>query len=280
MIIAIFPNPQKKGSYTLAKEARDFLTKRGVKVVTDEEHSSFLDAALVSSVDPKKVDIMISMGGDGSILRLIHKYDHIDKPIVGINLGSLGFMADVPVSDLMQGLEQLLSGNYCIQERIVIEGTTAKNKKFFAVNDVVAHRAQNPRLVELKINVDGQYLNTFLADGVIVSTPTGSTAYSLAAGGPILTPTLDAFVITPISPHTISNRPIVINADKKIEICYMSAFEPLEVRSDGLAVHTLQSSECLTLTKSKRKFKLINLPNCDYFETLRHKLGWAGKLQN
>ena len=141
------------------------------------------------------------------------------------------------------------------------------------------HRAQNYSLIELAIQVDGVYVNTFVADGIIVATPNGSTAYSLAAGGPILSPKLEALVITPICPHTISNRPIVLTTDRTIEIQYLSEYNPIDVRADGLDAFVMNAGESMTIRRSERKFKLVNLHRHEYFSTLRTKLGWSGKLK-
>jgi len=144
---------------------------------------------------------------------------------------------------------------------------------------MVIHRAKNPSLIELSIHVDGTYLNTFSADGVIISTPSGSTAYSLAAGGPILSPELSAFVLTPISPHTISNRPIVFLPNHEIQIQYLSDRDPVEITFDGISCHALRTGEVFSIKKSSRCFRTVNLSRRDYFSTLRTKLGWAGKLR-
>jgi NAD+ kinase len=159
----------------------------------------------------------------------------------------------------------------------MLEGKTAAGA-LQAVNDIVVHRGSNQSLIELRLSVDGVYVNTFVADGMILATPNGSTAYSLAAGGPILSPTLDAIVLTPICPHTISNRPIVIPASHSIQIEYLSPYDPIDLRADGLHSHLLPSLGSLTVTRSRHTFKLVNLHRRDYFSTLRTKLGWSGKL--
>ena len=151
----------------------------------------------------------------------------------------------------------------------MMEGMTSKGESCFAVNEVVIHRAQNRSLVDLAIYVDGQYVNTFSADGVIISTPTGSTAYSLSAGGPILTPELKAFVITPICPHTISNRPIVLMPQRQLEIKYLSSHLPVEITYDGISSFSLEKQETFTLIASQRQFQLVQLAHHDYFFTLR-----------
>jgi len=279
MIIALFPNTKKRQSINLAIGIQEFLANQNIKVVAEDEEAAHIGALPLSQIDPKEINFMISMGGDGTILRLAHKYAHIDAPIVGINLGHLGFMADIPIPDIYPSLQDLINGAYRIDERVVIEGESFQGESCFAVNDIVVHRGKNPSLVELAIHIDGVYLNTFEADGIIISTPNGSTAYSLAAGGPILSPSLDALVLTPISPHTISNRPIVLTAHQEIQIQYLSEYDPIEVRADGLSLHMLRTGEVFRITRSSKNFKLVNLNRRDYFSTLRSKLGWSGKLR-
>lgn len=279
MIIALFPNLHKKHSKNIAIGVREFFASQGVTVVSEDEEAQHIGAKPISEVNPAEIQFMISMGGDGSILNVVHKYAHLNAAILGINLGHLGFMADVPISDIYPSLQDLLSGAYRIEERLIIQGELPQGEQCFAVNDIVVHRAKNPTLVEMAIHVDGVFLNTFEADGLIIATPNGSTAYSLAAGGPILTPTLDAVVITPICPHTISNRPIVLTADQEIQIQYLSEYGPVEINADGLTDHPLHSKESFKIRRSPKRFRLVNLTRRDYFSTLRTKLGWAGKLR-
>lgn len=279
MIIAIFPNTTKKQSRNLAVGIQEFLSNHGITVVAEDEEAKLINAKPISSIDPKEIKFLISMGGDGTMLRLAHKYDHLDAPMLGINLGHLGFMADVPIADIYPSLQDLINGSYKVHERVMIQGETLHGERCFAVNDIVVHRAKNPSLVEIAIHVDGNYLNTFEADGIIIATPNGSTAYSLAAGGPIISPDLEALVLTPISPHTISNRPIVLTANQEIQIQYLSDYDPIEIRADGLAHHNLQTGDVFRITRYHKNFKLISLLRRDYFSTLRTKLGWSGKLR-
>ena len=277
MIIALFPNEQFKRSLELATGIREFLEKHKVTVVAEDEKADSIGAKPLSKVDPKEIKFLIVMGGDGTILRISHRFSHLDAPILGINLGHLGFMADVPVADIYPSLTDLLNGAFSIDNRLVLEGTDGK-KVLRSVNDIVIHRATNHSLVELAISVDGVYVNTFVADGIIIATPNGSTAYSLAAGGPILSPDLDALVITPICPHTISNRPLVLSTNRQIEIKYVSKYDPVEIRADGLDSHLLSTGSIFKVKKSGQSFKLVNLFRHEYFSTLRKKLGWSGKL--
>jgi NAD+ kinase len=278
MIIALFPNEKKKHSFELAIQIREFLSSKNIQVAAEDEKAASIGALRLSDVDPGEIRFLIAMGGDGTLLRISHHYSHLDAPILGINLGHLGFIADIQVADLFPSLNDLLSGHYKVHNRLALEATAPNAEPLRAVNDIVLHRGSNYSLIELTIRVDGTYINTFVADGVIVATPTGSTAYSLAAGGPILSPTLDAIVITPICPHTISNRPIVLSAEREIEIQYISPYDPIETRADGLDAALLKSGESVIITKSPRPFKIVNLNRNEYFSTLREKLGWSGKL--
>jgi len=280
MIIAIFPNMKKKRSKNIAIGIREFLTTRNVEMVCEDESAEEMGIAPLSSVAPKEIDFSLSMGGDGTILRLVHRHPDIHAPIMGINLGTLGFMADVPISEVYPSLQDLLDGNYTVQERVMMDGETPEGEGCFAVNEMVVHRAINPSLIGLAIHIDGTYLNTFSADGIIISTPSGSTAYSLAAGGPILAPELNAFVLTPISPHTISNRPIVLMPKQEIQIQYLSESpNPVEIAFDGISRFHMQTGEMFRVRHSDRKFRLVSLARSDYYSTLRTKLGWAGRLR-
>lgn len=278
MNIAIFPNLKKDRSKKIAPEIIAFLKEKGVSVYAEDHIAKELATKGLSEINLEDIHFIISLGGDGTILRLLHRHPELEAPMIGINLGSLGFMADIPIHDIYPSLTDILAGNYTVQERMVMEGITEHNEICFAVNEVVIHRAQNPCLIDLSIEVDGHYLNTFSADGIIISTPSGSTAYSLAAGGPILTPELNAFVITPICPHTISNRPIVMMPNQ-IKVKYTSEHEPVEVIYDGFARYTISTGHEVTLTPSQKKFRLVSLNRHDYFTTLRTKLNWTGKLK-
>jgi NAD+ kinase len=267
MNILLVANLAKENIKELASKVTEYLLTKNVSVRTTLEDSD------------KPVDLIISLGGDGHILRIIHNYPTVQAPIMGINLGSLGFLADIPVDGTYQAIDEVLKGNYQIQKRLMLEGHIAQNGSCLAVNEMVVHRGKNHCLVDFAIQVDGKYLNTFSADGVIVATPSGSTAYSLSAGGPILTPELDAVVITPVCPHAMSNRPIVIKMPATIEIRNLCSSEDVEVAFDGCARFSLKTDEAFTIKRAKREFNLVMLPGTDYFATLRTKLGWTGSLR-
>ncbi|MBA3815739.1 MAG: NAD(+)/NADH kinase [Parachlamydiaceae bacterium] len=279
MKIALFPNTQKAHSIEIGRSIQEFLQNRGILVFAEDEVAAQMHASPLSDATPASIDFIISMGGDGTILRLVHKHPELHAPILAINLGSFGFMADIPLNAIYPSLENLLAGKYTIKHRMMMEGLTVDNTINYAVNEITINRAQNPCLIDLAIYVDDRYLNTFSADGVILATPSGSTAYSLAAGGPILTPELNAFVITPICPHTISNRPIVLLPERNIRIEYISPYSPVDVIYDGFPCARLNTNQSVDVQRSNRTFSLVAMPDHDFFLTLRTKLGWAGKLK-
>ncbi|MCH1430012.1 MAG: NAD(+)/NADH kinase [Chlamydiales bacterium] len=277
---ALFPNANKPKSKNLVIGIKDYLINHGADVTVMDEMAEELNAPPLSSVDPDKIDFLISMGGDGTILRILHHYPHLKAPLIGVNLGSLGFMADIPLSEIYPCLQDIINGQYHIEKRLMMEGETTNKEQTFALNDFVIHRSRNPSLIELAIHVDDSYLNTFTADGIILSTPTGSTAYSLAAGGPILSPSLNAFTLTPISPHTISNRPIVFLPEREVKIQYLSPGVPIEITCDGLKSYTMETGEVLRIRPCKHLVEMVRLNRYDYYSTLRTKLGWSGKVRH
>lgn len=273
MQIALFPNLRKPGAVDIAREVVKFLRVRSVSLVAPAETAEALGVNAYGL--EARPDLAITLGGDGTMLRVAHEHPELSCPILGINLGHLGFMAAIPKEELHSALEGVLDGNYTVEKRLTID---VDGGKTFAVNDVVIHRSPNPALVELSVWVDGSWVNSFLADGLILSTPGGSTAYNLAAGGPIVVPGIDAVVLTPICPHTISNRPILLPARSKIEVSVTRARAPADVAVDGIPYHPLEQDARLTLAPSTRTFNLVALPDRDYYSTLRSKLSWSGKL--
>ncbi|MEL7431176.1 MAG: NAD(+)/NADH kinase [Chlamydiota bacterium] len=279
MIIAIFPNHHFKESFQLAEKIYAFLKKKQITVIAEEPVAKKLGCKSLQEIPIKEVDFLIAMGGDGTILRLFNQYHTKKAAILGINLGHLGFMADIPVAEIFLALEDLLNGMYTVHKRIVLTCISPAKEEYTAVNDVVLHRSHNQGLIEISISVSGMYMNTYIADGIIVATPNGSTAYSLAAGGPILSPSVDALVITPICAHTISNRPFVLTAKHTLTIKCASCKEPVEVSADGLKRFTMSPQEEISIMKSKETFRLVSLTKRkNYFDTLREKLGWSGTL--
>ncbi|MGR3974044.1 MAG: NAD(+)/NADH kinase [Candidatus Rhabdochlamydia sp.] len=279
MIVAVLFNDHHQEAKPLAQKVAHFFQSHDFDVVTSPQHAAELALKPLSPENGAFVTWIISLGGDGSILNIFHNYPYLDAPILGINTGHLGFMADVYLTDIEASLHKLIQGDYHIHPRLMLEGRDDQGNFCIALNDLVIHRSSHPSMIEFSVSVGSSYLNTFEADGLIIATPNGSTAYSLGAGGPIISPQLEAITITPICPHTLSNRPIVLTADQEICVNYLGKSSSVEVRADALLFTTLTPHQSFYVKKSLKTFKLISLPHHDYFLTLRTKLGWAGKLR-
>ncbi len=278
MFIALFPNLRKHNAIEVTREVASFLKSRNIRVCADDEIATLLGLSPFSKIPPENIQFLLSIGGDGTMLRLVQRYFSLQIPFVGLNLGSLGFLSAIPLDQLYPGLEALLTRQYTTEKRIALQ-IQWKSHTTIAVNDLVVHRGKNPQLIKIAIHIGNTYLNTFVADGIILSTPTGSTAYSLAAGGPILSPILEAVILTPISPHTISNRPLVLQMEEELWIQYQSDYQSVEVSADGIPGPELSSGDRIAIKKSPIFFHLVTLRGRDFFSTLRQKLGWSGKLR-
>lgn len=276
MKIAIFFNAQKPLAVNCAINVAKSLSNKGVSLYADEFQAGTINCGSLSDIDPQEIDFIVSLGGDGTILRVFHAHPEINAPIIPINFGGLGFMADITTEEVDNTIENLLNGKFTIENRIMMEGYSKQHGSCVAVNEIVFHRGPIPSLIDLLVTVDGIYLNTFSADGIIISTPTGSTAYSMASGGPILTPEVEAFVLTPICPHTLSNRPIVLMPKDKIEVQYLTRGSDIEVICDGYASFNIHAEETYSIRRADESFRLVIFPPHNYFQTLRNKLGWAG----
>ncbi len=226
----------------------------------------------------ERSDFLVSLGGDGTILSLVRGSYAYHKPVVGINAGTLGFLADITIDDVDNFLDQLLEGEYRIDNRMMIEGCiTAKDgskKPFFALNDVVLTRPVISKMVKVNASIDGEWFNTYRGDGLIISTPTGSTAYNLAAGGPVMYPLTQAFIMTAVSAHSLTNqRPLVVPADFTIELS--SPSETVIAVIDGQDHYEMHEGDLLKIQGAKVGAKLLHRKERNYFSVLREKLSWG-----
>jgi len=228
-----------------------------------------------------KSDFLVSLGGDGTLLSLVRRSYHYRKPVVGINAGNLGFLADITIDDVDNFLEQLLSGEYRIDDRMMIEGYLIKKdskekKEFFALNDVVITSPQPSKMVKVNASIDGERFNSYRGDGLIISTPTGSTAYNLAAGGPVVYPLTKAFILTPISAHSLTNqRPLVVPTDFDIELD-TEEYEAIAM-IDGQVRYDIEEGDILYIRGARRNAKLLHRKERNYFSILREKLHWGDR---
>ncbi len=228
----------------------------------------------------ERSDFLVSLGGDGTILSLVRRSYGFDKPVVGINAGTLGFLADITIDDVNNFLDQLSKGEYRIDNRMMMEGciTTKEGEKkpFFALNDVVLTRPVISKMVKINASIDGEWFNTYRGDGLIISTPTGSTAYNLAAGGPVMYPLTKAFIMTAVSAHSLTNqRPLVVPADFTIELS--SPSEKVIAVIDGQDHYEMHEGDVLRIQGAKTGAKLLHRKERNYFSVLREKLSWGDK---
>ena len=226
-----------------------------------------------------KIDWLIVLGGDGTLLAAARAMGANQVPILAVNLGGLGFLTSVTLDELYPVLEKVLagtanlSGRMMLQAEILHDGKTSD--KQIALNDAVANKAALARMLDFDVHVDGHHVGRYRADGLIVATPTGSTAYSLAAGGPIIHPDLDAFVITPICPHMLTNRPLVVPDTAKVELDFAPSHEPVYLTMDGQIGFQLDAKDRVVITKSQHKVQVVKPPTMTYYEILRSKLRWS-----
>ena len=239
-----------------------------------------LDSALTTREVGEACDILLVLGGDGTILQVVHDLGRNMKPIFGINLGSLGFLTCVNSSSSSKAVESILTGSYVLSKRTMLAVEVERNGKTLeerlGLNDVVISRGEFSRLIKLKTWVDGEVLTEFNADGLIVATSTGSTAYALAAGGPIMKPDSGVFVITPICPHVLTNRSVVVSDRSKIEISPCKDDTPVLLTVDGRELFGLRCGDIVRVRKARRQVLLAMLPGISFFEVLREKLKWSG----
>jgi len=226
-------------------------------------------------------DVLIAVGGDGTFLAAARAVSDCNIPLIGINLGRLGFLVDISPAELETKLHAILQGQYRKEQRFLLRTKILRDERVIheetAVNEVVIHRWVTPSMIELITSIDGVYLNTQRSDGLIISTPTGSTAYSLSAGGPIIHPALNALILVPLNPHTLSNRPIVINDSAEIEINFIKTNEVnAQVTCDHIAIPDVLISDTILIKKDPNPFTILHPENHDFFHTLRGKLHWSG----
>jgi NAD+ kinase len=221
-------------------------------------------------------DLVISFGGDGTFLSSAHLVVKHPVPILGVNLGGLGYLAEVSPNELFDRTDALIRGEYKVENRLVLEATVNDSPQVcHALNEVAIDRAGYPRTIMLRTSIDGKYLNTYTADGLILATPTGSTAYSLSTGGPILEPTMGAIILAPISPHTLANRPVVVQDDKVIEVVVTTKHEEVLVTVDGQVSTKHPSGAKVTVKKAKYPMQLVKFPGRYFYDVLREKLKWG-----
>jgi NAD+ kinase len=227
----------------------------------------------------EEVDLMLVLGGDGTMIATARMIGDQEVPVLGINYGGLGYLAEFRIEELYTALESILSGNFRLDKRVMLAVELRRDDMVLTtnriLNDVVINKSALARIIEIEAFFNGQFVNSFRADGLIVSTPTGSTAYNLSAGGPVIFPSMNAVVITPICPFTLSNRPIVVPDDAEIQLLLKTDHEDVALTLDGQVGFPLKVGDRVLIRKSRTTFNLIQPSNRNYFDVLRDKLRWG-----
>lgn len=229
---------------------------------------------------PLQSDLLLVLGGDGTLLSVARMPGAESVPILAVNLGGLGFLTEIRIEETTQLIERILDGDYCLDQRMMLEATLIKkdgtpSASFRALNDVVVNKGALARIMDLETSVNDSYVNTFKADGLIICTPTGSTGYSLSAGGPIVYPSLHLIVLTPICPHTLTNRPIILPDNSTIKVVLRSESEDVFLTVDGQVGIRMNAGESIMVKKSSATISLVKTPFRNYFEVLKQKLKWG-----
>jgi len=281
--VGLIANPDKADCCNAVRQAAAVITKSGRAVFSDDvtanlagfESSAGPDAARLAD----QVDLLVVFGGDGTMLRVARDVAGSTTPLLGINLGGLGFLTSSSSAQMGEAFDLIWSGRFAVESRPLIEAAgfaQGRAVNQIALNDFVISRGAIPRLIELKVTVDQAVLTRYRCDGLIISSPTGSTAYSLAAGGAVVCPDAEVFTLTPISPHTLSNRSVIVNLRSVVEVVVLSQKIETVLSADGQVQTQLAGGDAITVRRSSRSVRLVRLEGISFFETLRQKLNWSG----
>jgi NAD+ kinase len=281
--IGIIARPRKSNLATIVPPLLEWLAKRGIATLYDEETAASLPAGAAAGKTREQVaegsQLLLVLGGDGTLLAAARVAALHGIPILPINMGSLGFLTSFTVEELYSALEDTLEGRYSVSERVMLkvdldrEGKTIETQR--VLNEAVVNKGTLARMIDLELHIDQDFVCRYRADGLIVATPTGSTAYSMSAGGPIVHPAVESFVITPICPHTLSDRPVVVRDTSLIEMRLLANTESVFLTLDGQKGIVLQATDFVRIVRTKETLRLIQPLKKSYFEILRNKLKWG-----
>ncbi len=267
--IGLIGNADKPACARIVRQAARLIQRAGRTAIAGN------DAAVLA----REVDLLLVFGGDGTLLHAARKTAGLPTPILGVNIGGLGFLTGVPSAELARALKCVWLGQFKYESRALIEALGVCNGKKIretALNDIVVGRGATSRLIALDVGVDGEHVTRYRCDGLIISSPTGSTAYSLAAGGAVVVPTAEVFVMTPICPHALSNRSMILPLASKISVKAISPLPATILSADGRLVAELAAGDEVIIRRSRRAIRLMHLADSSFFEALRHKLQWRG----
>ncbi len=280
--IGVFVGPQKPEALAFVCDLREWCQKRAIELRAIGATAQQVGCAQLAEEGgelTEDVDLIVVLGGDGTMLGAARLVGVRKIPVLGVNFGWLGYLTEFTLDELLPALDGLREGQVFVDSRMLLDVNLNRDGKIIAshraLNDAVVNKGSPARMIDLECYIDGMFVNSFRADGMIVATPTGSTAYSLSAGGPIVHPGMSAIVLTPICPHMLSNRPVVVPGESVIELIFKRASDDLMLTVDGQVAISLKPDDRISLLKSKTTFDLVSPTNRNYFEVLRTKLKWG-----
>jgi NAD+ kinase len=281
--IGVVAKPQPTGTLPLLGELLEWLDRRGIRCVLDPEAARLAGegSRSVSERDelPEKADLLVVLGGDGTLLSVARHLFRREVPILGVNLGSLGFLTEISTEEMIPALEACLEGRAELERRMMLECTLSRDAvplaSFHCLNDVVINKGALARMFELRVDVGDLWLTNMRSDGLIVATPTGSTAYNLSAGGPIVVPGLDGIIVSPLCPHTLTMRPLIVDGRHPIRVRLVRESGQVYLTADGQTGHPMVAGDEVRVTRSPHAAPLVLSPSRNYFSLLREKLGWG-----
>ena len=281
--VGLIANFAHSSSRAVVRAAAQHIARSGRAVAADSQTAQKAGLKCETRPDPaalaRQSDLLLVFGGDGTILRVVRETDGSATPILGINMGRLGFLTAVSSRHLAAALEKVWRGDFVVETRPLIEATgdgQGRPIRLSALNDIVISRGAVSRLIELEVSVNNKALTCYRGDGLIVSSPTGSTAYSLSAGGPIVSPTAQVFAITPICPHALSNRSVIVNSNATVKVTVLSEQLEIIVSADGQMQAALGCGDVVTIRRARRAVHFLHLGGWSFFDTVRRKLHWSG----
>jgi NAD+ kinase len=290
MTIGIIPNTSKKDILAIVCQiieklhaaGFDYIVSDSIKIFQDQFDEALKNCLILPNDElGKKSDMVVSIGGDGTMLNTAFEIRDVCTPIFGVNLGKLGFLAESDLDSFSEFLNDIKAKDYLIEERMALTALcNDSEKKLYAINDLVIDKGPWPKMIELTIKVDDDYVSTFSADGIIIATPTGSTGYSLSVGGPIVNPKAKVITISPIAPHSLTMRPLVISSAQKITVKVKSLSDKIRISCDGQRVNFFNPHSTITIEKSTTPIRLVHSKRTNYFEILRKKLYWGLDVRN
>ena len=280
--VGLVAKPDAREAPALLLRLVEWLTSRGLSVSLEKETAGLVPSAPALAVRksdlPGQSDLIIVLGGDGTLLSMARAVGDLGVPLLGINLGGLGFLTATTVDEAMAAVDAYLGGRMAIDERMMLAARIVRRGQpvgeYVALNDVVITKSAMSRIINLEVSVEGEYATAYRADGLIISTPTGSTAYCLSAGGPILFPTMDAVVIVPIASHTLTNRPIVLPGHHRIDVT-LKTDQDVMLTVDGQIGVNLHEHDTVQVQQAASRIRLVRFPRTDFFSVLRTKLKWG-----